>query len=150
MLCGFTLSVPQRNWQPSLARKTKQCVLHTHKEVLKVLFRIRIKNEILHRKIQERNLRTAQNLGHWWFIFPLESKYHSPLVSPLVTKELWPLRYWLLQIKIHILSFLSKSAFLCWRCGFDWPFSSEKSVFSKYCVRLNILNYNSWLVNSFL
>lgn len=113
MLCGFPLSAPQRNWQPGLARKTKQCALHTQKEVLKVLFRIRLKNEILCRKIQQRNLRIAQNLGHWWPTFPLEPKHHSPLVSSLAAKELWPLGYRLLQTKIHVLSLLSKSQPFC-------------------------------------
>lgn len=151
MLCGFPLSAPQRNWQPGLARKTKQCTLHTQKEVLKVLFRIRIKSEILHRKIQQRNLRIAQNLGHWWPTFPLEPKYSSPLVSPLAVKELWPLGYWLLQTKIYVLSLLSKSQPFCTGdMVLTSLFLMKNLFFSWYSVRLYISNYSSWLVDYLL
>lgn len=116
MLCGFPLSAPQRNWQPGLARKkTQSSVLYTHK---KRFWRFCSGSEwknskVLCRKFNSETYRIAQNLGHWWHIFPLESKYYSALVSPLAVKELWPLGYWLFQTMLYALSLLSKTQPFC-------------------------------------
>lgn len=150
-ICCVGSLFPLLKGTDSLAWPEKQnSVLYTQKEVLKVLFRIRLKNEILCRKIQQRNLRIAQNLGHWWPTFPLHPKHHSPLVSPLAAKELWPLGYRLLQTKIYVLSLLSKSQPFCTGDMVLTSHFLRKIFFSWYSVRLNISNYSSWLVDYLL
>lgn len=116
---------PYAVWVPSfrsskdltaLPEKKQNSVLYTHKkkEDLRVLLGIRIYIYIiLHRKIQQRNLRIVQNLGHWGPTFPLGSMYHSPLVSSLTAKEPGPLGYQLLQTEVNVLYLLFKSPCFC-------------------------------------